>query len=297
MPCKEIIVTGAASYIGQRLITAISQNDQFRITAIVSPRCNRISTLAAGDRVNYLQVDLERPLPPAIVNLLSQSDLLLHLAWCRSADREKAVESNTMMVRHILAALGNPRSFVFASSIAAAADAPGVYGYAKFVVAEQVRQAGGINFVIGLTMDDPPKAAFGALSALVRKTPFALRFLDRDLKTYPIDADDLVAAIIRIAASPPSPGTYGAFLPYGISINTLLAGLEKTTPRLRLPVPLAVGPIVGAGRALSHTPLSVLGQKILTFLYKDTHELDSLEIFSELNLSATKARLSRMGIL
>lgn len=284
----KVAITGANSYLGQRLIRALAREPGWRVTGLVTPWCSRELLDPAAE---YIAADLTRPLTAEAEAALAGADRVLHLAWIRNS-RFLGPDDPNMAVADRLLEAAQPRRVIFLSSVAASPQTPSVYGRAKQQAQGKIVAGGGSALVCGLVLDDPPRGPFALLERAVARLPTRLRFVLGGFRVYPIHAQDLVAAV-RGVVSEDRVGVFRAYLAPGLTINRFLVSLERLRPRPRvgvLPVPMPLARAfarLGAGTAP--------GQKLVTFMWKADRLLQSYPEAPGLTLERTREVLACLG--
>ncbi len=275
---KTVVVTGAHAPLGSGVVRHLLERTACRVTAVVTPWGARMPSSAAPARLHVVALDLTRPFDGETTELFAGADRVLHFAWARDREAERAEEMNRRMVESITEALGGPARLAFISSVGASAHTPSIYGRTKWRIAERVRTMGGCVLVCGLVIADPPQGPYKMLADMVARVPVSLRFFAGPVPVYPTP----VAVINRVAQAfveeNVPPGTYRLFPAHPVDLNRTLASLEARAPRRRVPVPVPTAASVAAVRALgsAHLMPFALADKILTFLHKDRCYLEAL---------------------
>jgi len=270
MTNRSIVVTGAHSYLGQKLLEHFSAIGGFKIAALITPWANE-DGLIHNVGITYFKADLREALHANVAALVRNADRIMHFAWKRGKDEEKVLDDNRRMFENVKEHISSPDKLVFISSVAASPHTLSTYGKTKFKMAQQLSVYGAIILVTGLIVDKEPKGPYKLLVGVVKKFPFSVRFTKNSVKVYPIRTDDFLNGIVTILKEPISSGTYRLYPSDAADINDFLAQLEKRYSRFRVPLPisydLALG-VLKSTRRLGVLP-ATLGEKLLTFLYKD----------------------------
>jgi nucleoside-diphosphate-sugar epimerase len=270
MTNKKVVLTGAHSYLGQKLLSHLLTNGGYELAAFITPWAND-SGLATGEGIRYVKADLTEPLSDESASFVREADRVLHFAWIRGKSEDDVLESNLAMLANLQAHLSRPETLVFISSVAASPNTLSRYGRTKFKIANKLLEDGAIVLVTGLIVDKEPKGPYKLLVDVVRKYPFSVRFSANSVKVYPIRTDDFLSAITTVLTSDPPSGSYRVYPSNAADINEFLGQLEKKYQRGRVKVPVSHKISVGSLRGMHRAKLlpATLGEKLLTFLYKD----------------------------
>jgi len=270
MTNRSVVVTGAHSYLGQKLLEHLSAIGGFKIAALITPWANE-DGLIHNVGITYFKADLREALQANVAALVRNADRIMHFAWKRGKDEEKVLDDNRRMFENVKEHISSPDKLVFISSVAASPNTLSTYGKTKFKMAQQLSVYGAIILVTGLIVDKEPKGPYKLLVGVVKKFPFSVRFTKNSVKVYPIRTDDFLNGIVTILKEPISSGTYRLYPSDAADINDFLAQLEKRYSRFRVPLPISYGLALGilkSTRRLGVLP-ATLGEKLLTFLFKD----------------------------
>ena len=270
MTNRSVVVTGAHSYLGQKLLEHLSAIGGFKIAALITPWANE-DGLIHNEGITYFKADLREALQANVAALVRNADRIMHFAWKRGKDEEKVLDDNRRMFENVKEHISSPDKLVFISSVAASPNTLSTYGKTKFKMAQQLSVYGAIILVTGLIVDKEPKGPYKLLVGVVKKFPFSVRFTKNSVKVYPIRTDDFLNGIVTILKEPISSGTYRLYPSDAADINDFLAQLEKRYSRFRVPLPISYGLALGilkSTRRLGVLP-PTFGEKLLTFLYKD----------------------------
>jgi NAD dependent epimerase/dehydratase family len=275
---EKIVVTGASSYLGRRVVERLSRSRSAKIVALISPRAVEAEP-ETDPRIRTIRASLATPLARPVIDALQTADRVLHFAWDRRGDATGSIETNAAMIENLLA-FCRPKDFVFVSSVAGAPDAASAYGRHKHILAERVRAAGGSVFLPGLVVEDPPAGPYATLTKVVSKLPLALRLTKGAPKVYPIGMDRLLHLVDLLADPDLPPGTWRGF-EAPVEFNDFIAEIEARHPRRRLPFAVPTGLMLSTARALKHVPLPTRAycDKILTFLQKNDAYLAKADAF------------------
>ena len=270
MTNRSVVVTGAHSYLGQKLLEHLSAVGGFDVTALITPWADE-DGLIKGDHITYFKADLQEALPEKEAARVRTADRVLHFAWIRGKDEDKILDENRRMFENLKEHISSPDNLVFISSVAASPDTLSTYGKTKFKMAQELSKYGAIILVTGLIVDKEPKGPYKLLVSVVKKIPFSFRFTKNSVKVYPIRTDDFLNAIVAILSAPVSSGSYRLYPSNAADINDFLDRLEKKYLRTRVPLPISYKLALGLLRSTHRLGIlpATLGEKLLTFLYKD----------------------------
>ena len=274
MTNKKIVVTGAHSYLGQKLLEHLVGIGGFEITAFVTPWAE-VEGLVTRDAINYLKVDLREELSSEASNAVKAADHVFHFAWKRGKDEVAVLEENMKMFENLRTHLVRPDALVFISSVAASPETLSTYGRTKFKAANELVKYGAIVLVTGLIVDKEPKGPYKLLVNVVKKLPLSVRFTKNSVKVYPIRTDDFLKAIESILNQTIPAGSYRLYPSNAADINDFLKLLEAKHKRARVPLPVSYLLTMGSLKIFHKAGLlpASLGEKLLTFLYKDDEYL------------------------
>jgi nucleoside-diphosphate-sugar epimerase len=274
MTDKKIVLTGAHSYLGQKLVSDLLNIGGFEVTAFITPWAES-DGLVSGVGIRYLKADLTQQLSGDAAHAVHEADRVLHFAWIRGKDEGEVLESNLTMLANLQRHLARPETLVFISSVAASPNTLSRYGRTKFTIANKLLEDGAIVLVTGLIVDKEPKGPYKLLVDVVRKLPLSVRFTPDSVKVYPIRTDDFLSAIITVLNADAASGSYRVYPSNAADINEFLEHLEKKYRRGRLKLPVSYKLGLGSLRGMHQAGLlpSKLGEKLLTFLYKDDEYL------------------------
>lgn len=270
MTSKKVVLTGAHSYLGQKLLSHLSTTGGFEVAAFITPWA-KDAGLVVGDGIRYLKADLTKPLSDEAADAIRKADRVLHFAWIRGKDEDKVLESNLAMLANLQQHLKRPEALVFISSVAASPNTLSRYGRTKFKIANKLLDDGAIVLVTGLIVDKEPKGPYKLLVDVVRKYPFSVRFTANSVKVYPIRTDDFLSAITTVLTADLASGSYRVYPSNAADINEFLEQLEKKYQRGRVRVPVSHKLSISSLRGMHRAKIlpATLGEKLLTFLYKD----------------------------
>lgn len=274
MAGKRVIVTGAHSYLGQRVLAHLAGDHE--ITAVITPWTDDGGSIA-DDSINYVRADLTRPLDSELAAAVNRADRVLHFAWRRLKDENEAYAENLAMIENLQAHISQPAVLVFISSVAASPGTLSSYGRTKYRLAKKLIQDGAVVLVTGLIVDPEPKGPYKLLVDAVRKSPVSARITRGAVNVYPIRTADYLDAISTLLETDVSGGSYRLYPAKGCDLAEFLRLIEKKHKRARIPVFVPYGlsmAALKAARTLGILP-STLGEKLLTFLYKDDEYLST----------------------
>jgi len=189
MTNRSVVVTGAHSYLGQKLLEHLSAIGGFKIAALITPWANE-DGLIHNEGIIYFKADLREALQANVAALVRNADRIMHFAWKRGKDEEKVLSENLQMFENLKEHISSPDRLVFISSVAASPNTLSTYGTTKFKMAQQLSVYGAIILVTGLIVDKEPKGPYKLLVSVVKKFPFSVRFTKNSVKVYPIRTDD-----------------------------------------------------------------------------------------------------------
>lgn len=276
MASKRVVLTGAHSYLGQKLLKFLAKKGGYEIAAFITPWAKE-DGLFTADGIRYVSADLTTPLNETAAAEVAAADRVLHFAWVRSGSKDEILKVNLSMIENLQQHLSRPEALVFISSVAASPKTLSRYGQTKFEIANQLKEYGAIILVTGLIVDKEPKGPYELLVKVVKKLPFSVRFTKNSVKVYPIRTDDFLNAIDVVLSEDIQFGMYRVYPTQPDDINDFLAQLEKKHVRGRLRFPVSYGlsmTSLKAARGIGVLP-ATLGEKLLTFLYKDDAYLAS----------------------
>jgi nucleoside-diphosphate-sugar epimerase len=276
MASKKVVLTGAHSYLGQKLLTYLSEKGGYEIAAFITPWADE-SGLVTGESIKYFGVDLTNELTDEAAEAVRKATRVLHFAWIRGKGKEDVVEPNLAMIANLQKHLSRPEALVFISSVAASPETLSRYGRTKFRIANKLHEYGAIILVTGLIVDPEPKGPYKLLVDVVRKAPFLVRFTKNSVKVYPIRTDDFLNAIAVVLDNDIAPGSYRVYPSNPEDINDFLGLIEKKYKRSGIKIPVSYGLSMGALKAGSKVAMlpASLGEKLMTFLYKDEEYLST----------------------
>ncbi|MFL6467642.1 MAG: NAD-dependent epimerase/dehydratase family protein [Pyrinomonadaceae bacterium] len=276
MTNRKIVVTGAHSYLGQKLLKHLLEIGGFDVAAFITPWSKEVD-LVTGTGVTYFKVDLREQLVDQAASAVSNAERVLHFAWIRGKDEKSVLNDNLKMFENLRQNITRPEKLIFISSVAASPETLSAYGRTKFKMAQELSKYGAVILVTGLIVDKDPKGPYKLLVNVVKKFPLSVRFTKNSVKVYPIRTDDFLNGIVTILTHPIKGGFYRLYPSNAADINDFLAELEKKHPRTRFPVPMSYKLTLGSLKSMHRVGLlpATLGEKLLTFLYKDEAYLES----------------------
>ena len=274
MTSKRVVLTGAHSYLGQKLLSHLLTIGGFEVAAFITPWA-KDDGLVTGACIRYVKADLTQRLSNDASDLVREADRVLHFAWVRGEVEDKVLESNLTMLANLQQHLTRPEALVFISSVAASPNTLSRYGRTKFKIANKLLSDGAIVLVTGLIVDKVPNGPYKLLVDVVKKFPVSVRFTANSVKVYPIRTDDFLSAITTVLNSDLPGGSYRVYPSNAADINEFLEQLEKKYKRGRLRLPVSHKLSIGGLRGMHRARLlpQTLGEKLLTFLYKDEEYL------------------------
>lgn len=270
MTSKKVVVTGAHSYLGQKLLEHLVEEGAFEIAAFITPWSSE-DGLVKVDAITYHKVDLRSELTAEAAAAVRNADRVLHFAWVRGKDETSVLSENMKMFENLRKHLSRPDALVFISSVAASPETFSTYGRTKFKAANELLKFGAVVLVTGLIVDKEPKGPYKLLVNVVKKFPLSVRFTKNSVKVYPIRTDDFLNAIETILTQPVTSGSYRLYPSNAADINNFLKQLEAKHSRARVPLPVSYPLAMGSLKLFHRTGIlpASLGEKLLTFLYKD----------------------------
>jgi len=274
MTSRKVVLTGAHSYLGQKILLHLSTIGGFEVAAFITPWAKE-DVLVTGEGISYLKADLTKPLSDEAAGLVRDADRVLHFAWIRGKNEDELLESNLAMLNNLQEHISRPESLVFISSVAASPETLSRYGRTKFKIANKLVEYGAIVLVTGLIVDKDPKGPYKLLVDVVKKYPFSVRFTANSVKVYPIRTDDFLTAIDKVLNVDLPGGSYRVYPSNAADINEFLEQLEKKHQRGRVKLPVSYKVSIGSLEGMHRFGIlpSTLGEKLLTFLYKDEEYL------------------------
>jgi nucleoside-diphosphate-sugar epimerase len=185
----------------------------------------------------YRFADLAQPLP---LGLTSGLDAVIHLAANTGRDAAVSLAAECEFAEGLARAAVDSRCrMVFASSQAAALDAPSEYGRTKAAIEARILPQGAIVVRPGLVYGGPPAGLYGMLLAAVRHSPLLPDLRPRP-QVQPVHVDDLAGALVAACSIGSSAGS--AFNIAGPPVDFVafleaLARLRVNRRRLCVPLP------------------------------------------------------------
>jgi nucleoside-diphosphate-sugar epimerase len=274
MTSKKIVVTGAHSYLGQKLLRHLTKTGGFEIAAFITPWADE-KALVTGRDIKYFKVDLRESFDEAAAATVRNAESILHFAWVRGKDAEKVLGQNLSMFENLREHISRPERLVFISSVAASPQTLSTYGKTKFMAANLLAEYGAVILVTGLIVDKVPKGPYKLLVEFVKKLPLRVRFTKDSVRVYPISTDDFLNAVTTVISRSLPSGSYRVYPSDAADINDFLAELERRHTRARIPFPISYRLSMSSLKLFRRLGLlpSTIGEKLLTFLYKDEEYL------------------------
>ncbi len=238
-----LVITGAAGFVGQRLLNRLDPDSFGRVVAL--SRRQPGTTLLGRPTFAWIHADLFEP--ASYEPALAGADVVLHLAAVTGKARRRAYsETNVRGTQLLLDACRRQgvRSFVFVSSIAARFKRIQRYYYAQSKrEAEAAVAASGLSYAI--VRPGPVIGAaspiFHAFRTLARAKLLPL-FGGGKALIQPIDVDDLADFLVQLVrTSPPPNETVEVGGPEIISIKAFIQRIRRALGRggaWTIPLPL-----------------------------------------------------------
>ncbi|MGH9946282.1 MAG: hypothetical protein ACRD6X_03690, partial [Pyrinomonadaceae bacterium] len=82
MANKRVVLTGAHSYLGQKLLAYLLEKGGCEVAAFITPWASE-NGLFKGEGIRYLKADLTLVLDDDAVDAVRKADRVLHFAWIR----------------------------------------------------------------------------------------------------------------------------------------------------------------------------------------------------------------------
>lgn len=277
MASASIVITGANSYLGGGLVRHLISRTPWHVHVIVSHKGSASPVGLSHSRLTISQTDLTQVLPSEVEAALSQATCIFHFAWARASQLDRACALNRRMIEGLLNSTPTPSSFRFISSVSASPSARSVYARAKHAIARAVVEQGGIAVACGLVMGQPPSGPYALLSRAVELLPLRMRFSGDGPLVYPIEIGNLCERLTQSVEMDLPAGNYKLW-DAPVRLNTLLARMERDTPRLRMAFPLSTQAVTftALGMVRLGLPGAGLADKVVTFLNKDEAYLSAL---------------------
>ena len=254
-PTQAIAVTGAAGYVGARLVERLLRDEQVRCVVGVDVRAARV----AHERYVHLRQDVRAPLADALRS--HGVEAVAHLAFVlrQTRRREEGRAANVGGTERVLAACADAgvRRVVLMSSATAYGARPGATGMSEeaplrpargFAYAEDKaaceallrrfaaeRRDVAATSLRGCVVMGPGAANF-ITAALARPMLIGVRGADPPMQF--VHEDDM-AEILARCVTEPHPGAYNVAAPGAVRWSEVVAAAGK--PLLRLPAPAAYG--------------------------------------------------------
>lgn len=259
-PPREALVTGAAGFIGRRVVACLQRNG-WRVRAFIHHA--DAPAFCTTDGVTTLVGDVRDA--ATVRTAVAGVDAVIHLAACKM-DEPESEATNVGGARHLVAAAtaAGVTRIINVSTQSAKLPHPGIYGRTKRA-ADEVFAASGLtvttlrpSLVYGA--DDP--GVFGTVQRFVDRLPLVPVCGDGGWISAPVHVDDVAAVIVSCLESPSSAARiYDIGGPDLITFDSLIdqiAGyLGRRRRKFHVPVALAL-PVVRLLRAAwPGAPISV----------------------------------------
>lgn len=232
-------VTGASGYVGRAVVRRLLADGHVVVA---------IGRRPPQGAAQHRAADLALPPPPGLTSGL---DAVIHLAANTGLDAALSPAAECEFADALArAAAGSGCRMVFASSQAAAVDAPSAYGRTKAAIEARILPQGAVVVRPGLVYGGSPAGLYGLLVAAVRRSPLLPDLLPRP-RVQPVHVDDLASALVMACTI--TPGAGRAFNVAGPPVDFVaflkaVARLRLRRRRLRMPVPT---PALRAGLKLA----------------------------------------------
>ena len=258
----RILVTGAAGFIGQRIVERLLASGHEIVGLVRTPR-GVLAAPPAG--MTVLRGDIGDA--ALLGRAAAGCDAVLHLANASGVADERVVEAvNVGGTEKLLAAAraAGVKRFVFISSISANRARVGPYGRTKRLAEQRVRESG-LPFVIlrpSLVYGVSGVGLFATLSAYLKGLPVVPVIGDGKIELDPVHLDDVCAVIEQCLSRDDVLGrAYDVLGPDRVTFDEFLArlsvelGVKK--PFVHLPGWLAMLMARGFGPISKRPPISV----------------------------------------
>ena len=280
-----LLVTGAAGFIGSRLIARLAQEGE-QPHALARDAGKAKKTLPAE---GYKLFTGDTTLPSTLDAALAGVNTVIHAAFI-TADRKQSpgvdyYKTNVIGTRNLVAAAkraGVGRIIVL-TGLGTKPDKPGSYMQGRYEAVQSVRESGLAWSALGPSILFGRGAAFfKGLSDLIRSVPGVVPMIgDGKVEFQPIWVEDVVTCLVKMAREPerydgqlidvggPEVYTYAQIL------DLLMAKLHKQRIKVPGPIPLAS---LGAGvmeLVLPKPP--VTRAAIALFKFPNTTDIDAVE--------------------
>jgi NADH dehydrogenase len=249
-----LLVTGAAGFVGSRLVTRLAQEGEHP-RALVRDAAKARKTLPAD---GYDLFAGDTALPSTMDAALAGVDTVIHAAFV-TADRKQGpgvnyYKSNVIGTRNLVAAAkrAGVQRIIVLTGLGTKPDKPGSYMQGRYEAVQAVRESGLAWSALGPSILFGPGAAFfKGLSDLIRSVPGVVPMIGNGkLEFQPIWVEDVVTCLVKMArererydgrmidVGGPEVYTYAQIL------DLLMAKLH--TRRIKVPGPMPLASL-GAG--------------------------------------------------
>lgn len=283
----QILITGANGFLGSRMVDFFLDQGTYNICAVDFDRMDTtINPKYTNSRITSFSVDLTKPLPIHISEVIEKSDVIIHLAWTRDGKLKENILQNQIMIDQLIERIRNKNNFYFFNSVAGTPNTFSEYGKSKYFLTSHVLSKKGTVLTCGLVVEkDPQAGSYRLLYNLVKNHKFSFRVIKNDLKVYPIRINDIVKSIDHIANHNMVSGNYKLYSK-SVRFNDFIALLEELTDlkRVRFLVPHKLM-VAFLGFFNSFIPNIRIIEQFLTFFYKESEYLDNLKDIPDLTLT------------
>jgi len=131
MASKRVVLTGAHSYLGQKLLRHLTEKGGYEIAAFITPWA-KTDGLFEADGIRYISADLTKPLEETAAAEVKAADRVLHFAWLRSGSKDEILKVNLSMIKNLQQHISRPEALFFISSVPASPETLSLYGQATF---------------------------------------------------------------------------------------------------------------------------------------------------------------------
>jgi len=179
----KILLTGASSDTGLKITKKIienSNNFEQLILLSSSPALFEKADIKKSEKIKIIHQNLLEPFNDKLKLILSDVDILVHLAWIRPNNSLNAIDYNRQVAQKFLDHISKKTKIIFLSSISGYPKSLSYYGKSKFKVSEifyNNRET--CVFVCGLIITDKENTSFYMLKKLFEKLPFLIKFGDK----------------------------------------------------------------------------------------------------------------------
>ncbi|MBE2212768.1 MAG: NAD(P)H-binding protein [Opitutaceae bacterium] len=259
-PTREALVTGAAGFIGRRVVSELSRRG-WRVRAFIHHA--DAPDFSACEGVVMLVGDVRDP--AAVSAALAGTDAAISLAACKM-DEPESEATNVGGARHLVdaARAAGVTRIINVSTQSAKLPRPGVYGRTKRAADEAFAASGLVVTTLRPSLvygaDDP--GVFGTVQRFVDRLPVVPVCGDGRWLSAPVHVEDVARVIVDCLETPSTVGnTYDIagpdLLPFDALIDQIAAHLGRRRPTFHLPLALAL-PAVRILRTLwPRAPISV----------------------------------------